>query len=428
MGSLARWSRSSASTRARAGCVEPGEGGGEPGRRAARRQTGAGQWGGRGGAVRRARRAPGATARALPGFAAAAVRRRAARAALVAGHATPGTRVRLGQALPNPNLVPTADRVAALCRPPAVAGTRPGTAWTCSPSCSVGWTPADWRADGHARRCMGTLAALDPRGTPSGPGRCWSGCCSARVGRSSTAAARTTDVVLSADMPARRRDQMAVVARCRPARWTSARVRNYWMPVARPALLPLPATEACSLCCGTAAGRAAAEDSTALHHALALSSSSRRWTRSGRIAARTDPEPRKRSRRGRADRQLTGSRGRQGAEHLRHEVLSSIRPAVPRRRPARVEHVARDPSETRRRPPWSGRARPCRAACRPRRLHVARATFRRRRCVATVPGCSAYGCTAPRGGRCSAALAALLDPVQLAFSSATPGRFRGSGI
>jgi len=65
-------------------------------------------------------------------------------AALVAGHREPGTGYGSGQALPNPEPGTHGDRVAALCRAAGGRGYPPRTAWTCSPSCSVGWTPADW--------------------------------------------------------------------------------------------------------------------------------------------------------------------------------------------------------------------------------------------------------------------------------------------
>jgi len=268
--------------------------------------------------------------------------------------ATPGTRVRLGQALPNPNLVPTADRVAALCRAAGGRGYPPRDGVDLLPELLGGLDSGRLAAlMDTARRCMGTLAALDPRGDAE-----WTGPLLERVllgsGREKfdSLLRRTTDVVLSADMLRDAGDQMAVVGALPPGAVdqlrayvnyldAGGRARLYFRSPQQKAVQPVLRhlrLDGLPL-----------KDSTALHHALAFVELIEAMDTIGaHCRALQIPEPRNVPGVAELNRQLDRvEEAARAAEHLRHEVLF-IHPTSPVPVPDlhAVEHVARTIVET----------------------------------------------------------------------------------
>jgi outer membrane biosynthesis protein TonB len=127
--------------------------------------------------------------------------------------ATPSTRARLDQALPDPNLVPSPDEVAALCRAAGGRGYPPRDGVDLLPELLGGLEPGRLAALlSTARRCQHTLAAIDPKGTLRWPRplleRVLFGAAREEF---DLLLRRTTDVVLAADRLREAGDQMAVV-------------------------------------------------------------------------------------------------------------------------------------------------------------------------------------------------------------------------
>lgn len=132
---------------------------------------------------------------------------------------TPRTRARLDQALPDPDLVPTPDEVAALCRAAGGRGYPPRDGIDLLPELLAGLESGRLAALlNTARRCQFTLAATDPDAKIW-----WARPLLERVlfggarDEFDLLLRRTTDVVLAADKLRDAGDQMAVVGTIAPA-------------------------------------------------------------------------------------------------------------------------------------------------------------------------------------------------------------------
>ena len=141
--------------------------------------------------------------------------------------ATPRTRHRLGQVLPQPDLVPSADQVAALCRAAGGKG-HPGQDGVDLLPELLGQLDSNRLAAlvETARRCQTTMAVIDPRGDAQ-----WTRALLERVLFGPDRAEfdgllrLTTDVVLSADKLRDAGDQMALLGALPPD--AVEQLRNY---------------------------------------------------------------------------------------------------------------------------------------------------------------------------------------------------------
>jgi hypothetical protein len=263
--------------------------------------------------------------------------------------ATPSRRLRLRQTLPHPNVVPDADRVAALCRAAGGKGYPPRDTVDLLPEL-LGGLHEDRLATllETARRCEDTLRAMDP-----GRDAQWTSALLDRVlfgaDREDFAALLrlTTDVVLSADKLREAGDQMAVVGTLPPDAIEQlrsyvqyldggGRARVYFRSAQQRAVQPVLRH--------LRLDGAPLKDSAVLHQALAFVELIEAMAEISEQARRLRiPEPRNVPGVVELNRQLDRvEEAARAAEHLRHEVLF-IHPDSPVTVPdlAAVEQVAR---------------------------------------------------------------------------------------
>jgi hypothetical protein len=242
--------------------------------------------------------------------------------------ATASRRLRLHQVLPHPNLVPSADQVAALCRSAGGRGYPPRDGVDMLPEL-LGGMPAERLAAllETARRCQSTLRAMDPAGDAR-----WGRALLERVLFGSdrepfdTLLRRTTDVVLAADKLRDAGDQMAVVGTLPPGSVeqlrsyvsyldSGGRARVYFRSPQQRAVQPVLRH--------LRLDGVPLKDSTVLHQALAFVELIESMDEIGELCRRLRvPEPRNVPAVAELNRQLDRvEEAARAAEHLRHEVL-----------------------------------------------------------------------------------------------------------
>ncbi|HEX4248416.1 MAG TPA: hypothetical protein VH008_11180 [Pseudonocardia sp.] len=262
---------------------------------------------------------------------------------------TPSRQLRLHQALPHPNLVPDADRVAALCRAAGGKGYPPRDTVDLLPELLGGLHEDRLSALLEtARRCEDTLRAMDPARDSL-----WTSALLERVLFGSdreefdALLRHTTDVVLSADKLRDAGDQMAVVGTLPPdaieqlrayVRYLDGggRARVYFRSAQQRAVQPVLRH--------LRLDGASLKDTTVLHQALAFVELIEAMDGIGERCRRLRvPEPRNVPGVVELNRQLDRiEEAARAAEHLRHEVLF-IHPDSPVTVPdlATIEQVAR---------------------------------------------------------------------------------------
>lgn len=268
--------------------------------------------------------------------------------------ATPSRRLRLHQTLPHSNVVPDADRVAALCRAAGGKGYPPRDTVDLLPEL-LGGLHVDRLATLHetARRCDDTLRAVDPTGDAR-----WARVLLERVlfgpdrAEFDALLRHTTDVVLAADKLRDAGDQMAVVGTLPPdaiehlrsyVRYLDGggRARVYFRSAQQRAVQPVLRH--------LRLDGASLKDTTVLHQALAFVELIEAMDEIGEQCRRLRvPEPRNVPGVVELNRRLDRiEEAARAAEHLRHEVLF-IHPDSPVTVPdlATTEQVARTIVET----------------------------------------------------------------------------------